>query len=580
MTDHNDLKNRERRMLTRKHNFGLNMPLTYTTGTVTPSSSSRIGRMNDLHKRLRLLMAGSALLVSVGGCANFGSAPLDLTPSALPSTLGAGSTSGISAQPSSAGLPGGLASSEQKPAVRLASGTTDNGVIDPATGTIVQAVGMPGQSGSVVNAGGWDDSSNNSQVIPVVGEETYTARQVPIDQGISPPFGAPYEGVPYDGITGLPGNVPGDTIYAPAPALPPIREADLVINGWPARTGRIMFGGAVNSDAGVTGQVTLDERNFDIMRWPTSFQDLFSGTAFKGAGQTFRVEAVPGSEYQRYMMTFADPNLLGYLPISMSLSGFLYDRRFNDWDEERLGGRISFGYIITPDLSIRAGVSGQNVNVSRPRVLGVPQLDAVLGDSELYTGQVSLVHNTRDSPLQPGSGHYLELKFEEAFGDFDYARFEVDFRQYWQVAERADGSGRQTVSFRTQAGFSGKETPLFENFFAGGYATMRGFDFRGASPSVGGVEVGGRFQWLNSLEYMFPITADDAFRGVAFVDFGTVEQNIEIDADNFRVAPGFGVRVAIPMLGPAPLAFDFAFPVAMADTDDEKMFSFYMSTVR
>lgn len=79
---------------------------------------------------------------------------------------------------------------------------------------------------------------------------------------------------------------------------------------------------------------------------------------------------------------------------------------------------------------------------------------------------------------------------------------------------------------------------------------------------------------------MFPITADDAFRGVAFVDFGTVEQDIEIDSDNFRVAPGVGVRVAIPALGPAPLAFDFAFPVAQAATDDERIFSFYMSLIR
>jgi outer membrane protein insertion porin family len=137
------------------------------------------------------------------------------------------------------------------------------------------------------------------------------------------------------------------------------------------------------------------------------------------------------------------------------------------------------------------------------------------------------------------------------------------------------------LSYSTQLGFSGDDTPIFENFFAGGYATLRGFDFRGASPvGATGVEIGGQFQWLNSLEYMFPITADDAFRGVAFVDFGTVEEDIELHSDNFRVAPGLGLRVAIPMLGPAPLAFDFAYPVAKADTDDERVFSFYMSLIR
>ena len=72
-----------------------------------------------------------------------------------------------------------------------------------------------------------------------------------------------------------------------------------------------------------------------------------------------------------------------------------------------------------------------------------------------------------------------------------------------------------------------------------------------------------------------PLTADDMIKAVGFVDFGTVERDIEINWDNFRVAPGFGFRIAVPALGPAPLAFDFAFPVAQADTDNEQVFSFF-----
>lgn len=383
--------------------------------------------------------------------------------------------------------------------------------------------------------------------------------------------------------------VPGDgNAYPPigtAPVYSPnVRVADLIVKGFPARTGRIMFGGAVNSDAGITGQITVDERNFDILRWPRSFSDLFGGTAFRGAGQTFRVEAAPGSYFDRYSMQFADPNLFGYLPISFSASGFLYDRRFDDWDENRLGGRLALGYRITPDLSLSVGIGGQNVKIDNIRVPGVsPELDAVNGENKLYSGSVSLTHNTRDSPIQPSEGHFFEFQYKQTFGDFDYARFDVEYRKYWLLSSRADGSGKQTLSFGTQLGFSGDQTPVFENYFAGGYATMRGFDFRGASPVVGGpngVEVGGQFQFLNSVEYMFPITADDAFRGVAFCDFGTVEQTAKLDADTFRVAPGVGLRVAIPALGPAPLAFDFAFPVAKAEYDNERMFSFYMSVIR
>ncbi len=403
-----------------------------------------------------------------------------------------------------------------------------------------------------------------------------------VGTGVSnPPVYRPADGAPMLGNTGLAepyAPITPNMGYQPGPT---VREADLIINGFPARTGRIMLGGAVNSDAGITGQLTIDERNFDICRWPRSFQDMFSGTAFRGAGQTFRLEAAPGTRFKRYTLQFADPNLFGYKPVSMSVSGFLYDRRFNDWDEERLGGRLALGYRITPDLSISAGITGQRVDMSGySDPSPVAKLNEVRGKTSLFSGEFSLVHDTRDSPIQASRGHFFEANFEQAFGDFEYSRFELEYRRYWLLAERADGSGKQTLSFSTQTGYSGDETPIYENFFAGGYATIRGFQFRGASPVESGIEVGGRFQWLNTVEYMFPITADDAFRGVGFVDFGTVEPTSQLSSQSYRVAPGLGLRVALPMLGPAPLAFDFAYPVAKADTDQVQIFSFYMSMVR
>ena len=65
-------------------------------------------------------------------------------------------------------------------------------------------------------------------------------------------------------------------------------------------------------------------------------------------------------------------------------------------------------------------------------------------------------------------------------------------------------------------------------------------------------------------------------KGAVFTDFGTVETDLDINGDQFRVSPGFGFRVAVPALGPAPLAFDFAFPVAHADTDELRVFSFFV----
>ncbi|MEM7314333.1 MAG: BamA/TamA family outer membrane protein, partial [Planctomycetota bacterium] len=134
--------------------------------------------------------------------------------------------------------------------------------------------------------------------------------------------------------------------------------------------------------------------------------------------------------------------------------------------------------------------------------------------------------------------------------------------------------------FSNRIGFSGSETPIFENFFAGGYSTLRGFDFRGASPRDGGVTVGGEFQMLGSAEYLFPITADDMLKGVAFVDYGTVEEKIEINSEDYRVSVGMGLRIFVPAMGPAPIALDFAVPVAREDTDDIRQFSFFIGVSR
>jgi outer membrane protein insertion porin family len=105
------------------------------------------------------------------------------------------------------------------------------------------------------------------------------------------------------------------------------------------RTGKFMFGVAVNSDAGVTAQITIDERNFDITKPPTSWDDFLNGTAWRGAGQGFRIEAQPGNQVQRYLVSFTDPYFLD-TNISFSASGFYFDRNYFDWDESRYGGRL------------------------------------------------------------------------------------------------------------------------------------------------------------------------------------------------------------------------------------------------
>ena len=118
-----------------------------------------------------------------------------------------------------------------------------------------------------------------------------------------------------------------------------------------AMTGRLMFGVGVNSDAGLVGSVVLDEQNFDWTRFPTSWEDIRNGTAWRGAGQRFRMRGrARHRKLQRYMVSFQEPYLFD-TPVSLGLSGYYYNRIYTEYTEQRLGGRVGLGYQFTPDLS-------------------------------------------------------------------------------------------------------------------------------------------------------------------------------------------------------------------------------------
>ncbi|HAD61747.1 MAG TPA: hypothetical protein DCG12_21125 [Planctomycetaceae bacterium] len=365
-------------------------------------------------------------------------------------------------------------------------------------------------------------------------------------------------------------------------ALPP-GWVDINVTAQEGRTGRLMFGAGVNSDAGVVGSFVWDERNFNLFRPPMTFADIIDGRAFRGGGQRFRLEAAPGEQVQRYVLSWTDPYFL-HSDYSFGVSAFLFDRFYPDWDEGRGGLRLTLGKQLDPEWSISGSIRLEDVNIRRPRVISgtttsVPELEAVRGNNFLSTGSITLTHDSRDSSLMPTDGHLMDLTLSHAFGDFSYPRVESEWRQYFTLHNRADGSGRHVLSMSGIVGWSGDDTPVFERFYAGGFQSFRGFAFRGVTPrGADNISIGGNWQLLGSAEYRIPLTADDMINMVVFSDVGTVTANPSID--DFRVTVGVGLRLVVPAMGPVPLAFDFGFPVRTEASDDERVFSFYVGINR
>ena len=139
------------------------------------------------------------------------------------------------------------------------------------------------------------------------------------------------------------------------------------------------------------------------------------------------------------------------------------------------------------------------------------------------------------------------------------------------------GAGRATTPGAREANGSQWpcEGPLaFGRYYAGGFRSMRGFEFRGVGPDINGFKVGGDFLFLNSVEYQIPVRANDQIYLVGFIDSGTVDSCTELK--DYRVSAGMGARIAVPMLGPVPIALDFGFPVVNRPEAPEQPFGFWI----
>jgi outer membrane protein assembly complex protein YaeT len=376
------------------------------------------------------------------------------------------------------------------------------------------------------------------------------------------------------------------------PLDPDSEYKDIIIHLEEDNTGSLMFGVGVNSDAGLQGSVVINERNFDIMRPPTTMEDIWDGRAWRGAGQEFRVELVPGTEVQRYSATWRDPYIFD-TNFSLTVSGYFFERVYNEYTEERTGTRETLAHKIgnlfnwqeAQYWSANIGFRIENVNVNNieapPSGFGVPPVDftSVQGNNFLVALRGGLTRDARDSFLRPTDGSLFNISYEEVTGDHTYPLVNADFSKYWSVWERADNSGRHVLAFRSQFGWAGDNTPVYDRYYAGGFQSMRGFEFRGVGPEIDGYKVGGDFMFLNSLEYQIPIKADDSIFVVAFVDSGTVESRINEWTD-YRVSAGVGVRFVVPILGPVPIALDFGIPIVKAPQDNGQVFSFWLGFYR
>ena len=360
----------------------------------------------------------------------------------------------------------------------------------------------------------------------------------------------------------------------------PVGEApdvrDLLVEVVEGRTASFNIGAGVNSNGGIGGNISYQQENFDIANMPTSWQDIFTGKAFTGAGQQFLISLEPGTIATNATVRFTEPWLFDQ-PYSLTTEAYLRDRIREHYDERRLGGRISFGKRFDYVWSGLVTLRGEDVNIHAiddPQ-FRAPEIVNFEGHSTLTLAGLQLRRNTTNAGFFPyeGTNTIAGYEYAGAFGgDFAFHRLSLAWNGYQTLA--TDLLDRRTVlALRAEGGYIIGDAPFFERYYGGGIGSVRGFRFRGVSPRSGVDDdpIGGDFALSGTAELSFPL-AGDTLRGVVFADAGDVERDFHLGT--IRASVGTGVRLVLPFLGGAPFALDFAVPLNKNRDDDVQYISF------
>jgi outer membrane protein insertion porin family len=357
---------------------------------------------------------------------------------------------------------------------------------------------------------------------------------------------------------------------------PDVRDVLVEANDHDAHTATFTVGAGVNSNGGVGGSITYEQRNFDITNFPRQPSDLWNGQGFVGAGQQFRASFEPGTRQTNASIRFSDPWLFDQ-PYAFTSEAYLRNRVRENYIDRRLGGRLSltkrFNYIWSAQGTLR----GEIINIAdvEDEPVRAQEILDLQGQHSLASTTLQVRRDTTNRGLLPSHGTTTTLAWESAGwmgGSFDYQKYTVSWDYYHQLSE--DLLDRRVIlSLHGDFGYTTGGTPFMERFYAGGIGLIRGFSYRGISPRSGPADdpVGGKFMMIGSAEISFPIYEDN-LRGVVFTDMGTVERDFKIG--QWRQSVGAGIRLTLPFLGQTPVAVDFAIPVSKSSLDDTQFISF------
>lgn len=252
-----------------------------------------------------------------------------------------------------------------------------------------------------------------------------------------------------------------------------------------------------------------------------------------------------------------------------------------DYTTDSFGGEVNFGVPLSEFDFLRFGVGFEGLQIdTTARTPGeiFDFLDEKGDDFISYKLNLSWSRDNRNRAIFPDRGTLNRFAGEITGPGSDLEYFKINyehrsllplFGEYLTLALKGDlGYGD---------GYGDEEDlPFFENFFAGGLRTVRGFKSNTLGPRFDNDEPsGGSFKTVGSVEMIFPVPFMEESRSVrlaGFVDAG----NVFDDVDNFEVGElRYSVGISGMWLSPlGPLSLSVAAPLNKDDDDETEVIQF------
>lgn len=361
---------------------------------------------------------------------------------------------------------------------------------------------------------------------------------------------------------------------------------DAVVRVQEGPTGRFLIGAGVGSESGLLGEFSLVEENFDLFNWPSSWADLWRGNAFRGGGHRLSVVIRAGTERSYFSVSFRNPSVWN---TEYSFGTDIYSTAIvrNEFDESRTGFSLSGGEGLGKFARRSVTVGYESIDIDDVDAGAAAEIMKDEGSHAKPFVRFDISVDRRDNRFMPTEGYAARGTAELAAGDVDALKLEAGGEKHWPVLPTERGP--HVVGVRGRIGvvipYSGGRVPVFERFYAGGFSTLRGFEFEGVSPidPPTGDQVGGEGLLIGSAEYSVPVSEDGRFRVLGFLDGGYVTEDAEdvLDGwDELRLSTGVGFRWQVPFLGMTTLEINLATALREEDGDDTQTLHFSFGAQR